>query len=116
VSEELASSRANAAWSRRRSGSITDKAGSSRKPAMGRDGDARACAVIGRNIVKEVGREDHDLTTRRGVARSTSFRKYRAGARSPGRGTHCGRPRVKERAASTGFRACASGTVTTPKG
>ena len=43
-------------------GSITNKASSSRKPAIGGDRDARTCAVIGRNVVKEVGREDHDLT------------------------------------------------------
>src|SRR5205807_187350 len=43
-------------------GSTTDKASPSGKPAIGRDGDARACAVIGRNIVKEIRREDHDLT------------------------------------------------------
>src|SRR5213595_2592973 len=43
-------------------GYIRDNASSSRKPAIGRDGDARACAVIGRNIVKEIRREDHDLT------------------------------------------------------
>src|SRR5437763_16388207 len=43
-------------------GSVTSKASASRKPAIRRDGDARACAVIGRNIVKQGGREDHDLT------------------------------------------------------
>src|SRR5207302_5445176 len=43
-------------------GSVTSKASASRKPAIGRDGDARACAVIGRNIVKKIRREDHDLT------------------------------------------------------
>src|SRR6266480_2358275 len=41
---------------------ITNKASASRKPAIGRDGDARARAVIGCNIVKEIRREDHDLT------------------------------------------------------
>src|SRR5205823_6883197 len=52
----------NAAWSHRLGGSITSKASASRKPAIRRDGDARACAVIGRNIVKKIRRKDHDLT------------------------------------------------------
>src|SRR5881275_1125912 len=54
--------RAKRALGRTAYGSVTSKASASRKPAIRRDGDARACAVIGRNIVKQVGREDHDLT------------------------------------------------------